>query len=361
MKLTLLILIIIIELIGYSFCINENNCFKFGESCKDNIRFDVTCGENFACLPIDERNNQDFICKPKLKLGEQCYNEFSDVCERGLQCLPLTPFNYEVDEFGDFDLNSSNNFSCIDAGYAGEGEFCQSDYNCIGSGFYNLKCIHSKCKLNTIEHNENITCIGYYNCPGPTTCASLGFDNNGNYISKCVPLKPLKSDCKTQSECFIGGICSSSENICISRYSKKLNETCLYNSECDFGLRCETTIYHYFPNGTFYYFEEINKCVPLIYSNTTNCSEEGCQEYEFCNGETNKCYPKKKYTNDCKEAEKERDSCYISNNCYFSNEHYDLLSSDSPFSNEKSCQMKFCKYQTINYFNQCQNTYTFCQ
>ncbi|KAM9977755.1 hypothetical protein ACTFIR_011627 [Dictyostelium discoideum] len=358
MKLTLLISILIIELIDYTFGINENKCFKIGHACKDKVKFDVTCGENFACLPSHE-NSQDFICKQRLKLGETCFNELSNVCERGLQCLPSKTFNYGADEYGDFDIDSPNNLTCVDAGYAGEGEFCQSDYNCIGTGFYNLKCIDSKCQLYGIERSEHITCIDYYNCPGPNTCASLGFDN-GNYISKCVPLKPLKSDCKTQSECFIGGICSS-ENKCISRYSKKLNENCLYNSECDFGLKCETTIYHYFPDGKFKNFEEINKCVPLVYSKTTNCLDEGCQEYEFCNGATNKCYPKKKYTNDCKKAEKERDSCYISNNCFFSNEQYDLLSSDSPFSNENSCQMKNCKRQTINYLNQCQNTYTFCQ
>ncbi|KAN0042394.1 hypothetical protein ACTFIV_004958 [Dictyostelium citrinum] len=347
MKLTLLLIFSIIEIIN-SFSLNENNCFKIGETCKDQIGFDVTCGENLACLPLDDHSNsQNYICKARLKKGEKCYSGESDSCERGLHCLPSV-----LD-----DINS--NYTCIEAGYAGQGENCYSDYNCIGSGFYNLKCIQSKCQFIGILNYENITCTGYYNCPGANTCASFGCDNI-NCISKCVPLKPLGSDCEIQSDCFIGGICSS-EKICISRYSKKLNETCLYNNECNFGLKCETTIYHYFPNGTFDHFEEINKCVELTYSNTTNCLEEGCQDYEFCNGATNKCYPKKKYTNHCKEAEKERDSCYISNNCFFSNKHYDLLSSDSPFSNENSCQMKHCKNQTINYFKQCQNTYTFCK
>ncbi|KAM9998645.1 hypothetical protein ACTFIY_008299 [Dictyostelium cf. discoideum] len=289
MKLALII-IIVIELIGYCFGINENKCFKFGHSCKDK----------------------------KLK----CFSEINNACERGLQCLPSTPFNYDDDDgFGDFEIDSPKNLTCINAGYAGDGEFCQSDYNCIGTRFYNLKCIYSKCQLYGMELYKNITCIDYYNCPGASTCASLGFDN-GNYISKCVP---LKSDCKTQSECSL-----------VVYVQVKIN--------------CETTIYHYFPNGAFNSSEEINKCVPLVYSKTTNCLEEGCQEYEFCNGATNKCYPRKKYTNDCKKAEKERDSCYISNNCFFSNEQYDLLSSDSPFSNENSCQMKYCKCQTINYF-----------
>ncbi|KAN0042755.1 hypothetical protein ACTA71_012678 [Dictyostelium dimigraforme] len=344
MKLTLLILIII-ELINNSFSLNEN-CFKFGELCKNIIRFDVTCGEDLACLPLEE-NGEDYICKPRLKLGEKCIDGINDICERGLHCLPSV--------WDDF----NSNFTCIEAGFAGEGENCYSDYNCIGTGFYNLKCIDSKCKFIGMENYDNISCTGYYNCPGPNRCSSSDCDN-GNCLTKCVPLKPIGSDCKTQSECFFGGLCSS-ENICIPRYSKKLNEKCLYNSECEFNLKCETTIYHYFPNGSFDNFEEINKCVPITFSNSTNCSEDGCQIFEFCNGKTNTCHPIKKYTNQCKEAERERDSCFVSNNCFFSNEYYDLLTSDSPFSNEHSCQMRHCKYQTINYFNQCQNTFTFCQ
>ncbi|KAK5580109.1 hypothetical protein RB653_000122 [Dictyostelium firmibasis] len=352
MKLALSIILITCLLINYSNCLNNGSskCFKLGEACKHSVSIDVSCGEHLACLPLDENNESSkYVCKPRLKLGEKCNNEVSDVCERGLNCLPSV---WD-------DINS--NYTCIEAGFAGEGEDCDSNYTCIGTGYLNLKCVDSKCKIQEFEGNDNITCEGFYNCPGPFTCASVDCENReDNCLTKCVPLKQLGSYCDQSSECLYGGICSI-ENTCISRYSKKLDENCLYNSECDFGLRCETTIYHYFPNGTFDYLDEINKCVPLVYSNTTNCMEEGClSQIEFCNGATNTCYPKKKYTNDCKEAEKERDLCYASNNCFFSSDYSDFIFSDSSFSNEHSCQMKHCKQQTINYFKQCQNSYTFC-
>ncbi|KAK5580108.1 hypothetical protein RB653_000121 [Dictyostelium firmibasis] len=335
MKLFSLILTIGL-LINSSQCLNNGNnkCFKLGEACKYSGDFGVSCGEHLACLPIDDDDeSSEHICKEKLKLGEKCkqYNPI-EVCESGLECHPTI-----IDDF-------SSNYTCIESGFAGEGENCYSDYNCVGFGILNLKCIDSKCKFEPTEKNQSIECSSFFTCPGLKKC------NN----SKCEPLSSLGDKCESDYDCFIGGTCSVEEKICVERYSKKLGESCLYESdtECEFGLKCDLET-HFFKNGTFDYQE--SKCVPLVYSNTTNCIEDGCLVHEFCNGATNTCNSIKKYTNDCKEAEKERNLCYTSNNCMFSNEYY-----DHPFLNENSCLMKKCGMETLNYLNKCKNTFTFC-
>ncbi|KAK5582622.1 hypothetical protein RB653_004207 [Dictyostelium firmibasis] len=335
-------IVLIIVIVNISHCINnqESKCYKLGERCEHSGRIDLSCGEGLACLPLDS----EYVCQPRLKLGEKCFESPVEVCEKGLECLPLN-----IDEY-------YSNFTCMSANYAGVGEECNTDSQCIGMGKMGVSCIDSKCKLfsNETSSYEKIKCLNYLSCPGSQICTYIGCEDSfENCSSKCEPLVPLGGKCKYLTDCFIGGVCSI-DGFCISRYSKNFNESCLDDNECDFGLRCQQSIV-YNDSDTSDQYDSIHRCFPIENSTTSNCSEDGCGDNEFCNSATNRCYQSKKYTNECKYAERERDICILSNQCFFSNQFYDF-----PYFNENSCIMQKCGVETTEAIKQCQAIYSFC-
>ncbi|KAN0049932.1 hypothetical protein ACTA71_003030 [Dictyostelium dimigraforme] len=346
MKLILTLIIVIVLLINCSHSFDGDKCFKFGQPC---VLFGgdvgISCGDGLVCLPIDQDEKSEYICKERLKLGDKCKEQFIS-CEKGAYCLPMDPE----------DFNST--FTCQGAGYASAGEDCDSDFSCFGMGEYGLKCINSKCTYysNETMGNDKISCLGPFTCPGLQFCniINCGAEFSTDCTSTCEPLISLGGNCSYSSLCYIGGVCSI-DGICIPRYSKKLNDSCSSDNECDLGLRCLGYIDYFNPDGTFNHYEEYNRCVEIEKSNTTNCIDNGCGEYEICNGATNSCHPKKKYTNECKYAERARDICIISNKCGFSNDYY-----DSEYYGENSCPMKKCGEEVNNALKQCQTKYTFC-
>ncbi|KAN0031998.1 hypothetical protein ACTFIV_005871 [Dictyostelium citrinum] len=344
MKLILALIIVIVLLINSSHCFNDSKCFPLGHPCVQSYGIDISCGYGLACLPIDYNDEQsEYVCKPRIKLGEKCRESYMGSCEVGLFCLPL-------------DLDDDNSpYTCKAANYAGAGEDCDSDFSCFGMGKFDLKCIDSKCAFSsneTLEY-EKITCLSYLSCPGTQKCNFNNcYENDlSNCSSTCGPLSSLGGNCSYDSDCFIGGVCSK-DGICLSRYSKKLNDSCHSNNECDLGLSCERYNETYGEDGSY---EEFRKCVEIEIPNTTNCTEDGCGEFGICNGVTNICQPAKKYTNECKYAERVRDICIISNKCSFSNEFVDFESY-----NENSCPMKKCREEIINALIECQTIYTAC-
>ncbi|KAM9953227.1 hypothetical protein ACTFIR_008290 [Dictyostelium discoideum] len=342
MKLILSLIFVIVSLINSSHCFNESKCFSLGHPCVQSYGIDISCGYGLACLPIDDNDEQsEYVCKPKLKLGEKCKEKYLGPCEIGLECLPL-------------DFEEDSQYTCKAANYAGLGEDCDSDFDCFGVGQFNLKCTNSKCTFwfNKTLQNDKINCLGYFTCPGTQACNLNNCEDDiTNCSSSCTPLSSLGGNCSYDSDCFIGGVCSK-DGICLSRYSKKLNDSCSTNNECDLGLGCQR--FNEFFNEDESY-QEFKKCIEIEIPNTTNCTEDGCGDYGICNGVTNTCHPKKKNTNECKYAERVRDICIISNKCSFSNEFYDY-----PYFNENSCTMKKCRKETINVLKQCQTIYTAC-
>ncbi|KAM9978690.1 hypothetical protein ACTFIY_012457 [Dictyostelium cf. discoideum] len=314
MKLILSLIFVIVSLINSSHCFNESKCFSLGHPCVQSYGIDISCGYGLACLPIDDNDESEYVCKPKLKLGEKCKEKYLSPCEIGLECLPM-------------DFVEGSPYTCKPANYAGIGEHCDSDFDCFGMGQINLNCINSKCTFwfYEIEKYDKINCVSYFTCPGTQACISSNCEDDiTNCSSSCTPLSSLGGNCSYNTDCFIGGVCSK-DGICLSRYSKKLNDSCSTNNECDLGLSCLTFNEFFNENG------------------------------RICNGVTNTCYPKKKNTNECKYAERIRDICIISNKCSFSNEFYDY-----PYFNENSCSMKKCKEETINVLKQCQTIYSAC-
>ncbi|EGC37066.1 hypothetical protein DICPUDRAFT_30918 [Dictyostelium purpureum] len=293
-------------------------CGYFSKFCKSGY----TC-QNFFIN--NETNLYQGECLPALQLGDVC-NSIGE-CSIGLKCSPLHEEGSSSDELS----------YCVDIGYASVGEECEKNEQCLGS----LKCIDSKC--------SNVDCSEIHNCPSQHYCSTgkctWDTDCADSEISvECAPVSPVGGWCYYGYECNINSTCVNGK--CVEKYSLKDGEDCTsvfgYSSDaCEsleaiftnndetHGISCKCAK----PNSTIY----------------GNCTQNGCPTLQFCNTKTDMCTPYISTSQECKNARIERDQCYVENNC--------IILNSEPFGefqyNKKSCHMKSCEKESLNYYNQC--------
>ncbi|EAL60893.1 hypothetical protein DDB_G0293082 [Dictyostelium discoideum AX4] len=351
MKILFLLLIIIIALLNL---VKSNNlpllndfhlykpkileCIRPGEECVDE-HLERPCSMGHSCqlqneTMADQLQDSDsdddlvYVCKNRKSLGEPCI--FNSDCKQGLSCF--SPSGNDKEQY------------CIDYKFSYYGEPCEFNHQCVGS----LKCQDSICTNTTQE------CIDKYDCPSEFYCnaisiCGLNYSQNGCPNARCVPVKTIGSTCSFNFECPLSTVCAGGK--CIEKYSLQRGQTCFGhdstpNDQCDISksLVCKQVK----PNLNEF------KCLPRNETKTFNCRYDGClYDDEICDGSTNRCVTKDLImTPLCKESEKSRNFCYVSNKCAF------LNGEEYPNLNKRSCSMKNCVVETIEHLKQCDRIYS---